>query len=63
MREGLCRCVAVIGGGLPLASAVTLAVLGRVQYESDMLSERSLLFVACTPAREAPAISWHEPLP
>jgi len=56
------RCVAVIGvteRALPLQAAVTPAEIDRVQHEIDMLAERSLLFVACTRAREELYVSWH----
>ncbi|TQM72136.1 UvrD-like helicase family protein [Actinomadura hallensis] len=56
------RCVALIGvteRAHPLEAAVTPADLDRIQHEIDMLSERSLLFVACTRAREDLYISWH----
>lgn len=43
----------------PLEAAVTSADLDRVQHEIDMLAERSLLFVACTRAREDLHVSWH----
>ncbi|WP_425337992.1 hypothetical protein [Streptomyces violaceorubidus] len=32
--------------------------MDRLQHESDLLRERCLLFVACTRAREALAVSW-----
>ncbi|XRQ09269.1 UvrD-helicase domain-containing protein [Actinomadura welshii] len=56
------RCVALIGvteRAHPLEAAVTGPDLDRIQHEIDMLSERSLLFVACTRAREDLYISWH----
>jgi len=58
------RCVALIGvteSGLPFQAAVTPAEVDRVQHEIDLLSERCLLFVAATRAREALHISWHGP--
>ncbi len=56
------RCVALIGvteRAHPLEAAVTAADLDRIQHEIDMLAERSLLFVACTRAREDLYLSWH----
>lgn len=56
------RCVAVIGvndRAFPLEAAVTPADLDRMQHEVDMLAERSLLFVACTRARDDLYVSWH----
>jgi superfamily I DNA/RNA helicase len=55
------RCVALIGvneRGHPFDAAITAADVDRIQHEIDMLSERSLLFVACTRAREDLYISW-----
>lgn len=61
------RCVAVIGaddGAVPFAKAVTPAELDTKQYETDMMSERCLLFVACTRARDSLYVSWSgEPSP
>ncbi|WP_052845227.1 UvrD-helicase domain-containing protein [Streptomyces sp. NRRL S-31] len=61
------RCVAVIGandGAVPFAKAVTPAELDAKQYETDMMSERCLLFVACTRARDSLYVSWSgEPSP
>ncbi|GLY82286.1 UvrD-helicase domain-containing protein [Actinoallomurus iriomotensis] len=56
------RCVAAIGvndRAFPLDAAVTPAEVDRVQHEVDMLAERSLLFVACTRARDDLYVSWH----
>ncbi|MGW3727981.1 UvrD-helicase domain-containing protein [Streptomyces sp. NPDC000851] len=55
------RCVAVLGataGALPFDREVTPASVDALQHESDLLRERCLLFVACTRAREALAVSW-----
>ncbi|MFF5532008.1 UvrD-helicase domain-containing protein [Streptomyces cinerochromogenes] len=61
------RCVAVLGvtaGAVPFAREVTPASVDALQHESDLLRERCLLFVACTRAREALAVSWSgEPSP
>ncbi|MFF4423340.1 3'-5' exonuclease [Streptomyces sp. NPDC001549] len=61
------RCVAVAGVGdgvVPLASAVTPADVDPQQHREDRLGELSLLFVACTRAREALRVSWNgEPSP
>ncbi|ALO96780.1 Putative DNA helicase II [Streptomyces hygroscopicus subsp. limoneus] len=61
------RCVAVLGvaaGAIPFAREVTPASVDPLQHESDLLRERCLLFVACTRAREALAVSWSgEPSP
>ncbi|MEU6885367.1 UvrD-helicase domain-containing protein [Streptomyces viridosporus] len=55
------RCVAVLGvtaGAVPFGREVTPASVDALQHESDLLRERCLLFVACTRAREALAVSW-----
>lgn len=55
------RCVAVIGvndGAVPFARAVTPADVDSIQHETDMMSERCLLFVACTRARDSLYVSW-----
>ncbi|MFE2567080.1 UvrD-helicase domain-containing protein [Streptomyces mirabilis] len=55
------RCVAVVGvtsSVLPFAPHVTPADVDPVQHQSDLLAEHCLLFVACTRARDALAISW-----
>lgn len=55
------RCVAVLGvtvGALPFDREMTPASVDALQHESDLLRERCLLFVACTRAREALAVSW-----
>ncbi|WUG05167.1 hypothetical protein OG803_20510 [Streptomyces sp. NBC_00467] len=49
------RCVAVTGvnaDALPAPKAVTPVEVDRLQHEVDLLSERCLLFVACTRARD-----------
>jgi superfamily I DNA/RNA helicase len=53
------RCVDVIGvndGAVPFARAVTPADVDSIQHETDMMSERCLLFVACTRARDFPML-------
>ncbi|MCQ0024974.1 hypothetical protein M4914_19885 [Streptomyces somaliensis DSM 40738] len=61
------RCVAVLGvtaGAVPFVREVTPASVDLLRHESDLLRERCLLFVACTRAREALAVSWSgEPSP
>ncbi|MFF4571633.1 UvrD-helicase domain-containing protein [Streptomyces sp. NPDC001410] len=55
------RCVAVTGvndGALPYPKAVTPVELDRAQHEADLMSERCLLFVACTRARDGLYVSW-----
>ncbi|MGC9437995.1 UvrD-helicase domain-containing protein [Streptomyces sp. WG5] len=55
------RCVAVLGvtaGAVPFTREVTPAAVDALQHDSDLLRERCLLFVACTRAREALAVSW-----
>ncbi|MET7286437.1 UvrD-helicase domain-containing protein [Streptomyces sp. NPDC005573] len=55
------RCVAVLGAtasAVPFAREVTPASVDALQHDSDLLRERCLLFVACTRAREALAVSW-----
>ncbi|MEU1259196.1 UvrD-helicase domain-containing protein [Streptomyces chartreusis] len=56
------RCMAIAGvndGVVPLRSAVTAEEVDAQQHKEDLLSELSLLFVACTRAREALRVSWH----
>ncbi|MFR9757454.1 UvrD-helicase domain-containing protein [Streptomyces sp. TR06-5] len=56
------RCVAVAGVGasvLPFAPQITPAETDPVQHQTDLLAEHCLLFVACTRARDALAVSWH----
>lgn len=61
------RCVAVIGvteDALPFPKAVTPPELDAKQHETDVMSERCLLFVACTRARDSLYVSWYgEPSP
>lgn len=55
------RCVAVLGttaSAVPFTREVTPASVDALQHDSDLLRERCLLFVACTRAREALAVSW-----
>ncbi|MFJ6912846.1 UvrD-helicase domain-containing protein [Streptomyces sp. NPDC101133] len=55
------RCVAVIGvndEALPFAKAITPPDVDPKQHETDMMSERCLLFVACTRARDSLYVSW-----
>ncbi|MFE2718214.1 UvrD-helicase domain-containing protein [Streptomyces mirabilis] len=55
------RCVAVLGAtesAVPFTREVTPASVDALQHDSDLLRERCLLFVACTRAREALAVSW-----
>ncbi|WP_210586807.1 UvrD-helicase domain-containing protein [Streptomyces sp. GESEQ-35] len=56
------RCMAVAGvnaGVVPMRSAVTAEEIDSQQHREDLLGELSLLFVACTRAREALRVSWH----
>jgi hypothetical protein len=56
------RCVAVVGvtaGVLPFPPQVTPVEIDPLQHRSDMLAEHCLLFVACTRARDALAVSWN----
>ncbi|MFE3591543.1 UvrD-helicase domain-containing protein [Streptomyces niveus] len=55
------RCVAVAGvthSAFPFAPAVTAESVDHLQYQADMLTERCLLFVACTRAREDLHVSY-----
>ncbi|KAB1980798.1 UvrD-helicase domain-containing protein [Streptomyces triticiradicis] len=55
------RCVAVLGvtaSAVPFSREVTPASVDALQHDSDLLRERCLLFVACTRAREALAVTW-----
>ncbi|WYB40205.1 3'-5' exonuclease [Streptomyces sp. GD-15H] len=55
------RCVAVIGvndEALPFPKAVTPPEVDAKQHETDLMSERCLLFVACTRARDSLSVSW-----
>ncbi|MER7000239.1 UvrD-helicase domain-containing protein [Streptomyces sp. NPDC000410] len=56
------RYMAVSGvseGVLPMPGAVTPREVDAQQHREDLLGELSLLFVACTRAREALRVSWH----
>ncbi|MFE0762368.1 UvrD-helicase domain-containing protein [Streptomyces smyrnaeus] len=56
------RCMAVAGvrdGVVPMQKAVTELSVDPQQHQEDLLTELSLLFVACTRAREALYVSWH----
>lgn len=55
------RCVAVVGvthSTFPFAPAVTAEDVDHLQHRTDMLTERCLLFVACTRAREDLYVSY-----
>ncbi|MFJ6579555.1 UvrD-helicase domain-containing protein [Streptomyces sp. NPDC091368] len=55
------RNVAVLGvsaGAFPFPPAVTPAEVDQLQHETDMLTERCLVFVACTRAREELYVSF-----
>ncbi|MEV6804983.1 UvrD-helicase domain-containing protein [Streptomyces sp. NPDC051132] len=55
------RCVAVIGvtgDALPFPKAITPPEVDTKQHETDLMSERCLLFVACTRARDSLYVSW-----
>ncbi|MCT9008301.1 UvrD-helicase domain-containing protein [Streptomyces rhizosphaerihabitans] len=55
------RCVSVLGvtaSAVPFVREVTPASVDALQRDSDLLRERCLLFVACTRAREALAVTW-----
>ncbi|USY17480.1 AAA family ATPase [Nocardiopsis exhalans] len=56
------RCLAVVGVGgeqLPAPRSVTPEEEDPGAHARDLLRERSLLFVACTRAREQLSVSWH----
>ncbi|MGV9973237.1 UvrD-helicase domain-containing protein [Nocardia beijingensis] len=56
------RCLAVAGVGaaaVPAPTAVTPADEDHHTHERDIRRERSLLFVACTRAREQLSVTWH----
>ncbi len=61
------RCLAVVGVGentVPLPAAITPREDDELQHAYDLARERSLLFVACTRARDWLRVSWHgEPSP
>ena len=55
------RCVAVIGCSddeLPPRGAVTPEDIDAVEHRSDLQRERSVLYVACTHARDDLVVSW-----
>jgi superfamily I DNA/RNA helicase len=55
------RCVAVAGvneGVVPNLRAMTPVEVDPQQHREDLLGELSLLFVACTRAREVLRVSW-----
>ncbi|WP_304455462.1 UvrD-helicase domain-containing protein [Nocardiopsis sp. YSL2] len=57
------RCIAVVGVSgdrLPAPGALTPEEEDPAAYAVDLLRERSLLFVACTRARERLSVSWHQ---
>lgn len=57
------RCMAVVGaaeGKLPAPRSVTPEAEDPGAHVRDLMRERSLLFVACTRAREQLSVSWHE---
>ncbi|MEW1736594.1 UvrD-helicase domain-containing protein [Nocardia beijingensis] len=59
------RCLAVAGVGaaaVPAPTAVTPADEDHHTHERDIRRERSLLFVACTRAREQLSVTWHGPV-
>ncbi len=56
------RCVAVVGvnaSTCPLKSVVAAAAATDRPVADALLQERSLLYVACTRARESLVVSWH----
>jgi hypothetical protein len=56
------RCVLVAGvsdGAVPLPNAVRAADIDKQAHARDLLRERSLLFVACTRAREDLVVTWN----
>lgn len=61
------RCVIVAGVSdrtVPLPNAVRAADIDKQAHALDLLRERSLLFVACTRAREDLVVTWYgEPSP
>ncbi|MFC7329934.1 3'-5' exonuclease [Marinactinospora rubrisoli] len=61
------RAIAVFGvtaDALPNMEHVTDAEVDEQQHEADLAAQRSLLYVACTRARESLYVSWHgEPSP
>ncbi|GAA3753712.1 superfamily I DNA/RNA helicase [Spinactinospora alkalitolerans] len=58
------RAIAVFGAtadALPKMDHVTSADLDEQQHAADLAAQRSLLYVACTRARESLYVSWHGP--
>lgn len=56
------RCVAVLGvseGTVPMRAAITPVEVDPQQHQEDIATELSLLFVACTRAREDLLVSCH----
>ncbi|GAA3726519.1 3'-5' exonuclease [Salinactinospora qingdaonensis] len=56
------RAIAVVGvtaEALPQMERVTDAEIDQNQHEADLAAQRSLLYVACTRAREWLYVSWH----
>ncbi|MDR7304199.1 DEAD/DEAH box helicase [Haloactinomyces albus] len=56
------RCVIVADVGarvVPMPSAITDESVDPQQHQQDLQSERNLLFVACTRARDLLCVSWH----
>ncbi|MGI5120679.1 3'-5' exonuclease [Marinactinospora thermotolerans] len=56
------RAVAVVGvtaEALPRMDHVTPLEVDEHQHEADLAAQRSLLYVACTRARESLYVSWH----
>jgi len=57
------RCLAVVGAGgdlFPPKRGITPASEDPGAHARDLMRERSLLFVACTRARERLSVSWHQ---
>ncbi|WP_017586974.1 UvrD-helicase domain-containing protein [Nocardiopsis ganjiahuensis] len=56
------RCIAALGvsdGAVPNPKAITPVEVDELQHKADMMSERCLLFVVCTRARDHLHVSWH----
>ncbi|MFI5503464.1 UvrD-helicase domain-containing protein [Nocardia asteroides] len=61
--EFRCLIVAGVGAGtVPAPNAVTPIDEDAHTHDMDLRRERSLLFVACTRAREQLRVSWHGPI-
>jgi len=55
------RCVAIVDAGqdhIPLTWVATPESEDPTQHRNDLLRERSLLYVACTRARDDLRVSW-----